>query len=185
LLSIVFACKKFHHYIYGFPTDVQSNHKPLKQIINKPLSQISPQLQRMFLKLQRYNITIKYTRGKDMHVADTLARAHLAVIEDCNSEEMDIVVHTINVNLPVSEARRADFISATANDSSMQQVKKLTMEGWPININNVPGPAQAFWKACDELHVVDGLILAGEHLVIPAAIKSIALQAIHKGHMGV
>ena len=120
-----------------------------------------------------------------MHVADTLARAHLAVIEDCNSEEMDIVVHTINVNLPVSEARRADFISATANDSSMQQVKKLTMEGWPININNVPGPAQAFWKACDELHVVDGLILAGEHLVIPAAIKSIALQAIHKGHMGV
>ena len=67
LLAIVFACHKFHHYIYGFPIDVQSDHKPLEQIINKPLCQVSPRLQRMLLKLQRYNINIKYTRGKDIY----------------------------------------------------------------------------------------------------------------------
>jgi len=80
-----------------------------------------------------------------MQVADTLP----TFIEDGDSEEMDIAVHTFNVNLPVSEGRRADFVSATANDSSMQQVKKLTMEGRPSNINNVLGPAQAFWKVHD------------------------------------
>ena len=40
LLAVVFACNKFHHYIYGFPTDVQSDHKPLEQIVHKPLGQV-------------------------------------------------------------------------------------------------------------------------------------------------
>ena len=39
LLAIVFACNKFHHYIYGFPTDVQSDHKPLEQIVHKHFGQ--------------------------------------------------------------------------------------------------------------------------------------------------
>ena len=30
LLAIVFACNKFHQYIYGFPTKIQSDHKPLE-----------------------------------------------------------------------------------------------------------------------------------------------------------
>ena len=42
--------------------------------MHKPLSQVLPKLQRMLLKLQRYNLTVKYTRGKEMHIADTLLR---------------------------------------------------------------------------------------------------------------
>ena len=38
LLAIVFACEEFHHYIYGFKTSVQSDHKPLESIMHKPLS---------------------------------------------------------------------------------------------------------------------------------------------------
>ena len=58
LLANVFACNKFHHYIYGFPTDVQPDHKPLKQIVHKPLGQVSPRLQRMLLKLPKVNMII-------------------------------------------------------------------------------------------------------------------------------
>ena len=38
-----------------------------------------------------------------MHIADTLSRAHLDAVEDCDSEEMELAVHTLNANLPVSE----------------------------------------------------------------------------------
>ena len=31
LLAFVFSCSKFHQYIYGFPTKVQSDHKSLRQ----------------------------------------------------------------------------------------------------------------------------------------------------------
>ena len=141
LLAIVFACQKFHHYIYGFPTNVQSDHKPLESIMNKPLSQVSPRLQRMLLKLQRYNLAVKYTRGKEMHIADALSRAHLNITEENDSEEIELAIHTLTKHLPVSEARKAEFMSATELDSSLQQVRKLTMEGWPTNINNVPDSA--------------------------------------------
>jgi len=52
LLAIVFACNKFHQCIYGFPTDIQTDYKPLEAIINKPLRKVSPRLQRMLLCLQ-------------------------------------------------------------------------------------------------------------------------------------
>ena len=34
-------------------------------------------LQRMLLRLQKYDIDIVYTRGKEMHIADALSRAYL------------------------------------------------------------------------------------------------------------
>ena len=39
--------------------------------MHKPLSQVSLRLQHMLLKLQQYNFTVKYTTGKEMHIADT------------------------------------------------------------------------------------------------------------------
>jgi len=44
LLAVVFACSKFHQYIYGFPSKVQSDHKPLEAIMLKPLYKVSSQL---------------------------------------------------------------------------------------------------------------------------------------------
>ena len=100
LLAIVFACEKFHHYVYGFPINVQSDHKLLESIMQKPLCQVSPRLQRMLLKLQKYNLTVKYTRGKDMHIADALSRAYLNDTEENDSEEIELAVHTLTKHLP-------------------------------------------------------------------------------------
>ena len=36
LLAIVFTCEKFHHYIYGFLINVQSDHKALESIMQNP-----------------------------------------------------------------------------------------------------------------------------------------------------
>ena len=43
----------------------------------KPLNKAPSRLQRMLLKLQTYNLDVKYKQGKHMFVADTLSRAHL------------------------------------------------------------------------------------------------------------
>lgn len=37
LLSIVFAFEKFHYFVYGHQTTVQTDHKPLLAIFNKDL----------------------------------------------------------------------------------------------------------------------------------------------------
>ncbi|KAI2646673.1 Retrovirus-related Pol polyprotein from transposon 17.6 [Labeo rohita] len=75
LLAIVFSTIKFHQYVYGRSVNVQSDHKPLEAIFKKPLSKAPARLQRMLLQLQKYDLIVQYTPGKDMLIADTLSRA--------------------------------------------------------------------------------------------------------------
>ena len=56
----------------------------------------------MVLKLQKYKLAVKYTRDKNMHVADALSRAFINVSDE-SSEETELAVHTLTNNLPISE----------------------------------------------------------------------------------
>ena len=42
ILSIVFACIKFHGYIYGRPFHMYNNHLPLKSIFTKSIAKSPP-----------------------------------------------------------------------------------------------------------------------------------------------
>ena len=49
ILSIVFACDKFHEFIYGKQFDIYNNHLPLKSIFNKIILKAPPRIQRFLL----------------------------------------------------------------------------------------------------------------------------------------
>ena len=63
LFAIVFGCKRFHHYIYGWKVTVQSDHKPLIPFFTKPLHAAPPRLQRMLLQLANYDLDVVYIPG--------------------------------------------------------------------------------------------------------------------------
>ena len=77
LLAIVFACERFDQYVYARVTKVETDHKPLEAISRKNMMDIPKRLQRMILRLQRYDLQIAYKKGSEMYVADTLSRACL------------------------------------------------------------------------------------------------------------
>ncbi|KAK3727484.1 hypothetical protein QZH41_006425 [Actinostola sp. cb2023] len=56
---------------------LETDHRPLVSIITKSLDKAPARLQRMLLRLQRYNIDLQYKPGKELYTADTLSRAHL------------------------------------------------------------------------------------------------------------
>ena len=74
LLAIVFACQCFSTYLLGRSFTAESDHKPLEMIAMKNLANAPPRLQRMLLELQRYDVTIKYRPGAQMHLANALSR---------------------------------------------------------------------------------------------------------------
>jgi len=78
LLAIQWACHKFDIYLFGRDVvHVESDHKPLENIFKKNLADAPLRLQRMLLKLQRYNVQVTYKRGAEMYIADTLSRSFL------------------------------------------------------------------------------------------------------------
>ena len=81
----------------------------------------------MLLYLQRYDLTLKYVKGKFLHVADMLSRAHCndSLFEDLDSAEVEVAIYTVFKGLPVSETILQDLRLATANDSHLQQLKGL------------------------------------------------------------
>ena len=78
LLAVLFACEHFDAYIFGRElVHIETDHKPLESIMQKPLNSAPKRLQRMLLRLQRYNLRVRYKKGEKMYVADTLSRAYL------------------------------------------------------------------------------------------------------------
>ena len=74
-LGVMFALEKFHHCVYGYKTEVQTNHQPLVTIVKKPQDRASPRLQLMLLRLMHYDVFVKYVPGKLLYIPDTLLRA--------------------------------------------------------------------------------------------------------------
>ena len=181
LLAIVFGFERFHSYVYGHPTDVQTDHNPLVSIIKKDLHKASPRLQRLLLRLLKYDIRrITYVPGKFLYLADTLSRAYLAN-EHGETEEDVVMVHTIQMQ---AEARDRLTI-AYEMDPVMQELMRTILEGWAwSNKSSAPASLQQYWNIRDELYIRDGLVYKGEQLVIPEALRSEYLSKIHQGHLG-
>ena len=116
LVAVVFGCEKFHCYVYGKPIDVDSDHKPLVSIFTKPLAQVSSRLQRLLLRLQRYDVTINYLPGRYMYVAGALSRAFLpkGPVHDKMNDDETKMIHSLVENLPMTTEKLLEMRSATA-----------------------------------------------------------------------
>jgi hypothetical protein len=115
LTAVVFGCEKFHSYVYGKPIDIDSDHKPLVSISRKPLVLASPRLQRLLLRLQKYDVTFNYLPGKYMYVADALSRAFLpdGPVPDEMNDDVTKMIHSLVENLPITVEKREELKSAT------------------------------------------------------------------------
>ena len=74
LLFVVFACERCDTYLYGRDVvHVKTDHQPLEAIFKKDLGSAPKRLQRMLLRLQHYNLDVKYQKGSSMVMSDPLS----------------------------------------------------------------------------------------------------------------
>ena len=83
----------------------------------------------MRIRLQRYNVTVKYKPGKQIPVADTLSR--LGACEEDSSEDLDLesYVEVIVIEMPVSDDIMEEIRNATKNDPDLQQLRCCIKQG--------------------------------------------------------
>ena len=105
LLAVVFGCERFHTYLYGQSFIVESDHKPLSSIHLKHLTSAPPRLQRMLLRLAKYDIDVRYRPGKELVLSDHLSRSPS---KKTLSEEFDVCLV-----LQASDAKLAEIQAKT------------------------------------------------------------------------
>ena len=186
-LAIVFGCERFSQYVYGQKAvKIDTDHKALEAIFEKPLSSCPPRIQRFLLRLQRYDLRVKYTPGKYMFVPDALSRAYLEtkIKPEIDESDMCCYVDMIVSNLPITESKCEEFKRVIEQDETMQCLKSAILCGWPSQ-KSCPSEIMPFWTYQEELTVVDGLIMRGERIVVPKVLRPEMLKRIHEGHMGI
>ena len=103
-LAVVYGSDQFNQYVYGRRYIVESEHKPLQSIFQRNIDKAPPRIQRLPLRLQRYDIDLTFTPGRDIPVPDTLSRAYLPN-SDIEDESLEYQVHLPTNNLPVSQPK--------------------------------------------------------------------------------
>ncbi|KAI4894807.1 hypothetical protein NFI96_015293, partial [Prochilodus magdalenae] len=195
-LSIVFACQRFHHYLYGRElVTAETDHKPLISIFSKPLLCAPKRLQSMLLTLQNYNLQVVYKPGPEMFISDTLSRA----TAECRGKEPVYQRHAIcsmqRVQEDAEHINQADYLNVsdhrldqiklyTDRDESLQALKSAVLLGWPDVKERTPHIIREYWPFRDEVSAQNGILFRGQKVIIPKSLRPEMLTRIHSSHIG-
>lgn len=182
MLAVVFALQKFDQYVCGRPVTIQSDHKPLGAISNKPLRSAPKRPQGMLLKVQKYDVTIIYKLGPEMYLADTLSGAFLPNIDNVQREFEH--VNAVKL-LPMTDERLEEMRTSTRNDEVLQQLKEVIQTGWPEEKQELPAVLAPYFSFRDELSVHDSFVFKEEQLLILEQMGPKMEERLDSSHIGV
>ncbi len=158
-------------------------------------------LQRMILRLQRFDFEIAYKKGSEMFLADMLSRSNFkgdkerddkdkafdVFMADEERSRTEIELESCNMMqyLSVSQEGLRKVQRATEEDRQMSEVKRLVKEGWPEDISQVHELVRCYYCFREELSYQEGLVFKGERLVIPKVLREDMMQRMHRSHLGI
>ena len=183
-LAVVYASEKFNQFVYGRRFLVESDHKPLQSIFKRNINKAPPRIQRLLLRLQKYDIDLVFSPGNSIPVPDALSRAYLPNTEE-DDKSPEYQIHLLVSNLPISEPKLREMQNATENDQVLQKLKKLILDGFPDSKSSMPAELIPYFQVRSELSITEGLIFKGDKIVIPESLWKEMKERIHMGHMGI
>lgn len=184
LLAIIFGLEKFNYFTYGRHVEVETDHKPLLGLSKRYYEDVTPRLQRMLLRMGRYDVTLNYVPGKQLVVADALSRATSSDIFEESLVSTSSVYKSVQA---LATAPKWQQISdMTAKDCALKAVSQYVKEGWPEEKAKVNLAATPFWHCRNELYLTEeGILCRGKRVIIPDAARLDTLNKLHTAHRGI
>ena len=199
-LAIVFACSRFNQYLHGRElTTVETDHKPLVPIFQKSIHSAPKRLQRMLLRLQRYNLNVTYLPCSQMYIADMLSRGYLQVDRtQCKrtpeyqifqlKQEQQLFEEIASINqvdyMRLSEGTHQQIKQCTLADPTLQTLMNTVTTGWPVSKEDVPPCIREYWNYKEELTVQDGVLYKGMKVMVPISMRPQMIARVHSSHLG-
>jgi hypothetical protein len=199
LLAITYGCAKFDQFLYGHSNiTVHTDHKPLEAICRRAVS-LAPnrRIERLLLKLQRYDLTVEYRPGKDLWIADTLSRqlpmtTHIHAVHSVSSRDQagpPVQPHSSHhvfadhlQQLPLTYAVLPSSLvklqQATEDDTSLPYVRQAIITG-----NWTHDKVAAYSSRRNDMSIHEGIVYMGNRIVVPSALRKEVLQDLHAAHL--
>ena len=118
-LGLVWACERFHPYLYGVKFELLTDHKPL-EFIYSPRSKPSARIERWVLRLQLYQYSVRYIKGAN-NIADSLSRL-------LPTSGKDYIRFVASEATPRAMTTR-EIEQASENDLDLQGVRNCLLNG--------------------------------------------------------
>ena len=118
-LSLVYACKRHHIYVFGRKTKMYCDNKALLNLLKRPSSKLPLRIERMLLQLQGYEFEIEYLKSES-NISDFISR-HL--IQDKRQIDENIYEKYVNflTTTAVPKSLTIDDISTTTKQDKFLQ----------------------------------------------------------------
>ena len=175
-LSLVWACERFHAFIYGRSFELLTDHKPLEAIYG-PRSKPCARVERWVLRLQPYEYKVVYIPGRD-NIADALSRLSQEKIQLKHDHGAEDYVRFVAISATPSAMTTKQVESASAEDKELAELREAIRTGFFEN-------CKAYAPIAGELCVIGQLILRGTRIVLPQKLRQQALALAHEGHLGI
>ncbi|CAF1038215.1 unnamed protein product, partial [Brachionus calyciflorus] len=177
-LAFVWACEKFHIYVYAKEFDVITDNKAVELIFGNVRSKPKARIERWCLRLLPYKYVVKHKAGA-YNIADYMSRNPIGPVDRGYEKFTESYVNLIsNTSIPKA-INRSELLKATKEDEDLIEVAKM-LEGKQYTRKD------SFEKVKMELSVSkDGLILRGNRVVIPKVFHKQVIKIAHGGHLGI
>ncbi|XP_053384619.1 uncharacterized protein K02A2.6-like [Mercenaria mercenaria] len=179
MLACVWGVERFRTYVYGQPFKLLTDHRPLLNIF-KPTHKPPARLERLLMRLQCYNFTVEHQPGIS-NPADILSRSTFnkenCEISNITEKYLDYVCEN-----SVPKAMTLDQIDKESSQDKFTQqlIKCINHDKWPK-----AEEFKTFFKIRRELSTHNNIILRGNRIVIPQAMRGQVLKIAHESHQGI
>jgi len=182
LLAVVYGLEHFDQYTYGRTAIINNDHRPLETILKKPLSQSPKRLQTLIMRLNRYNISFCYVSGRELFIADTLSRA-VSPFSDSAESRFSRIFNIAGLD-EIPDERMLAVKQAIKNDPESILLLETIKQGWPESKQLMPDLIKPYFSLRDSLTHENDVILKGERIFIPKALRAEIKQQLHTTHLG-
>ncbi|CAC5404852.1 unnamed protein product [Mytilus coruscus] len=178
-LALVWACERFHVYIYGSQFELLTDHKPLECIYSTK-SKVCARIERWVLRMQPYTYTVRYIPGPK-NIADSLSRLIKEGKTSDNRENVteEYVKFVAQESTPVAMTTR-EIERASENDPELKAVRECLVNSQWHRIE-----FKEYLPIRSELCSIGQLVLRGTRIAIPISLREQVLQLAHEGHPGI